>query len=229
MANKALNNRSGTLAPDDQILMTEIADGVYAQTVAAVIVSGAENGGEGPPAPIVNIRPALTDEITGATVTIPVVHHEVHEGETFQVSYKTPDAAPLADNAALSFLLRTGARYPHLTWSGAAGGDAEILFYEDAQFSAPGAALLVSNMNLTSSTVATARANLDPTITNVGIQRHNCFWPGGTGGNSQGGAARTDTEWILNLNSVYMVRLINRAGNVQPASLVLQWYEEENN
>jgi len=204
---------------DMQTRYKDMEDNTHAPVVAAVLVGVPEAGSDS--------QILLTDETTNALAIIPVVHHEVHEGKTFQTSYKTPDASPLADDAALNFLLITGSLFSHLTFAGAAGGDAEILLYEDTQYSASGAALPEWNMKRTSSSGTTLVMSLGPTITNVGTLLHNCFLPGGTGGNAPGGIVREDTEWILRPNSVYMVRLINRAGNAQPASLVAQWYEKE--
>ena len=209
------------IPPSMRSRWVDLEDGTHALVVAAVPVGPVEVG----TAPIV----LLVDEITGASVSIPVVHHEIHEGETFEVSFKTPDGTPLADNAALSFLLQTGARFCHITWGGATGGDGELLFYEGTTFSAVGAALVIHNMKYTSSNVSTVTATLDPTVTNIGAQKHNCFWPGGTGGNAQGGTLRSGSERILQPNTAYLLRLINRAGNQQPASLGAQWYEEETN
>ena len=200
----------------------DLEDGTHALVVAAVPVGVVAAGG-------VPVALFGGDEITGAQVTISTVHHEVHEGETFQTSYKTPDASSLADDADISFLLITTDKFAHLTWEGAAGGDAEIAFYEDTQYSAAGADLPEWNMKRTSTNTASVVASLGPTIMNVGALLRNNLLPGGTGGNAPGGTARADTEWILQPNSIYMLRLINRAGNQQPASLTAQWYEEETN
>jgi len=50
--------------------------------------------------------------------------------------------------------------------------------------------------------------------------------PGSTGGNSNGGVVRQNTEWVLALNTDYVIDLTNIAGNVQPLSIVAQWSEE---
>ena len=169
------------------------------------------------------------DSATGALVSISIPHHEVHEGEMFEISYKSPDASPIADNGTIAFLLRTGAKYDHLVFGGNAGGDAELELLEAPAITDDGAALTEYNMNRAINANPTTVATLDPTVTGgTGSLLFNDFIPGGTGGNSVGGtgAVRVGTEWILRINTAYVMRVTNRAGNAQPMSLLAQWYEE---
>lgn len=171
------------------------------------------------------------DDITNSLQMIDVVHHEIHEGETYQASYKSPDASNIADNGTIDILVKTGAKYCHLAFEIAAGGDAEILLYEDTTTSNDGTPLVEHNMNRGIADSATAAAFHTPTVTDVGTLLENRFVPGGAGGNSQGGSGtiRPGTEWILNINKNYLVRGINRAGTAQPMSNIVQWYEESAN
>ena len=41
----------------------------------------------------------VLDSTSNSLQVIDFVHHEVHEGDTYQASFKTADGAPLADNA----------------------------------------------------------------------------------------------------------------------------------
>lgn len=154
-------------------------------------------------------------------------HHEIHEGRMFEVSYKTPDGSPLADNATILIRLLTGVQECHTVFGGNVGGDAQGELLEAPTINTPGAAMTEWNMNRTSPHSATAQAFLDPTITG-GALLFDAFIPGGTGGNASGGsgAVRLGTEWILRPSTEYVIRLTNRAGNAQPASLAVQWYEE---
>lgn len=182
-----------------------------------IVLSGAPNDG----------GPLSVDEITSALTVIDTVHHEVHEGETFQACYKTPDASPLADNASIDLLFIVGARFPHFTFTAAAGADAEVRLYEGTTVSANGTGISVMNMKrIPPIMIAGVAAFHTPTITTLGTMLIEALLPGGTGGNSAGGIARAGTEWDLNTNTNYLLRLINRGGNNQPASIVAQWYEE---
>jgi len=164
---------------------------------------------------------------TTTMVVIDYAHHKVHEGDTWESSYKTPDASPIADNANLDILIITGAVRPHLTFEGACGGDAEIILYESATASANGTPLANANMDRNNlSSGPTAAAYHTPTVTGVGNQLSISFLPGGTKNQATGGTARTGTEWILRTNTNYLIRITNRAGSAQPASLIVQWYEK---
>jgi hypothetical protein len=172
----------------------------------------------------------LTDEITGALATISVVHHEIHEGEMFHVSYKAPDASPIADNGTITFVVETGNRWCHITPLPAMGGDAEFELRRGVVFTGgTGTGMARYNKNQGKSTVATATVTRNPTITNPGVLMENDFLPGGTGGNAIGTSGGERDEWILDINKTYMFRLTNRAGNAQPGSLRIEWYEEGEN
>lgn len=229
MAHIDLLVQSEQLPAGAMVRYEEIEDNVYALHVFSqaqlILLPGDGNGDVEPP------QALLTDDITGALATIPVLHHETHEGEKFTVSYKTPDASPLADDETIIFIVRTGgSRYSHIDWRPNCGGDAEIEIYEGTAISG-GTPMTVRNKKRTVGDNAnTATVIRDPaTVDNVGASLDNEFIPGGTGGNSQGGRGEARDEFILQQNTNYMFRLTNRAGNNQPASLRLEWYEEADN
>jgi hypothetical protein len=84
---------------------------------------------------------------TNTAVGMDYPHHKVHEGDTWESSYKSPDASPIADNASLDILIVVGAERAHFTFEGACGGDAELLLYEGTTASANGTRLADANMN----------------------------------------------------------------------------------
>ena len=57
------------------------------------------NRGQGQSVIVAGASGEARDDIAGQVIFIDFVHHEVHEGSTFQASYKTPDASPRAGNA----------------------------------------------------------------------------------------------------------------------------------
>lgn len=172
--------------------------------------------------------PILVDEITGAIAVIDTVHHEIHEGEMVVVSYKSPNASPIADDATISFLIQTKAKTAHIVIRLSFGGDCEIEIYEDTVFTGgTGTAMTVFNKNTNKATPSGySTVRRDVTVTNVGTLKYNFFFPGGTGGNAQGISESTRDEWLLKPNTNFLIRGTNRAGNVQPGSLAIEWYEE---
>jgi len=165
---------------------------------------------------------------TPPLVTIDTVHDHVHKGITVQASYKSPEGADVADNSDVTLAIFTGRRTSHLAFQVAAGGDAELLLYEGASLSANGTNLSAYNLNRADSIFTpSTHVTHTPSVTTNGILLHNSFLPGGIAGGSVGGTARSETEWELKADTIYMIKLINRGGNAQPMSIVAQWYEEE--
>jgi len=171
------------------------------------------------------------DHITSARVVIDVAHHEIHEGETWLVSYKSPDADPIADNGTIAFVVVTGSKYVHLLARAGCGGDAEAELYEGTNYQVgTGTAMVERNKSRpTGDGGNTAQVIRQPAINNAGVLLENEFIPGGTGPQAVGGAGTMRAEWVFARNTNYMVRITNRAGNAQPMSLAIEWYEESTN
>lgn len=167
----------------------------------------------------------LFDEKTLAAVIIESDHHEIHEGDTYLVSYKTPDASPLADNGTVSFVITTSSLEIHLVYDHACGGDSEFELSEaPIVTAATGTALTPQNKNRNFPNVNVTTVLRDPTITNIGTLLENTFEPGGTGPQATGGIGGSRNEWILKPTTKYMLRVTNRSGNNQPGSIRVEWY-----
>jgi len=160
-----------------------------------------------------------------ALVTIDYVHNEVHEGNTYQVTTYTGTVAN-GDSWSLLISLTGASKNAHMTFEYAAGGDAEIRFYENVTGSSYGTKMTSHNMDHVSSKVATVEIFRNPTLTVLGEAVFNVLSPGGTGGSSGGGTFRLGTEHILAAGKRYYLQAINRAGSAKPMSVGVQWYEE---
>lgn len=169
-----------------------------------------------------------TDEITGALVVIDIVHHEAHEGELFSTGYISPHGSLVADNGTIDVVLTTGARYCHAIGQGSFGGDFEGYLYEDADITG-GTPIAIRNHKRAGGDATTVTAVHSPTVNNVGTLLDGAFIPGGSRNFDTGATSGQRSEWILKPNSVYLYRLINRAGNAQQGSLGVIWYEEVDN
>jgi hypothetical protein len=190
----------------------------------------------GNPFPVVLVggdpeQPLLIDEITGALVQIPTVHHQVHEGETFRVWLITPHGSLIPNDGFVDLVLTVGVtRWPHIVFFIGFGGDCEFNLYRSPNFNLDGTLQVPYNMkDQATADVSTLTARWNPTVNAVGTEILGEFFAGGTGGNSSGGAIRRDTEDIWRLGTSYLVRITNRAGNAKQFSLLAQWYEEEDN
>lgn len=172
--------------------------------------------------------PLLVDDFTDDRILaiINSPHHENHEGNHYEASYKSPDGADVGDNDNLDILIVTGAQVAHMVWDIGAGGDAEVFHYEGVTTSDNGTLALQANTNRLSVNTAVTIIYHTPTISNLGTQLPpNSYLPGGTGGNAGGGTRDHDVEWILKKNTKYLLRVTNRSGQAQPIGTILQWYE----
>jgi len=171
---------------------------------------------------VVKVRGDGADPVAGsAIITISYPHHEIHDGEMFEVTHYI---AALADDAALII----GTPDPigveaHFTFSGQCGGDALLELIEGATPSV-GVAKVVRNMNRN---VADGfNATVGPTLAGGTVVAGPVLLPGGTGGNAGGGSlgTRPGLEWITDPTEHYAVRLTNISGSAKPASVAVNFY-----
>lgn len=180
------------------------------------------------PVELVKREGGRIQRVGNLATTIAYAHHEVHEGNLYSVSYKSPDASPIADNGTIILTLTTGAKYCHVQAYGAMGGDAEGEFCEAVDITG-GTQMAERNHNRPSSKTATAAVLRDPTVNDAGVLLEHLFMPGGTRQFAVGSTGSQRTEWICLPNTTYMMRLTNRSGGAQPGSIGVVWYEETNN
>lgn len=162
-------------------------------------------------------------------VTIDVLHHLVHIGKMFSASYKTPDGAPLANDAAIEMVIAVGSQQLHFTFVAMVTGESELAFYENPDVDDDGAVVDLRNMhrgyndNDLHGTVAT----VGNTVNAVGGLLYNVVLPGGSTGQAQGSqlSSRENLEWLLQKNTTYLARVINRSGQTEQASLSMNLYD----
>lgn len=148
------------------------------------------------------------------------LHQKVHEGELFTASYKTPDGAPVADNASLDILIRTGTAAPHIEFTVSCAQAYEAILYESTTVTDNGTQLSERNRNRRSNKTSVVDAFHTPTVTATGNLILHELASG-----ILGGVSRSEEEWILKPNTNYLLRLTNRAGSAQPMSAKVDWYE----
>jgi len=161
-----------------------------------------------------------------ALSTIDWVHREIHEGNTYQVTTYTGSVAN-NDSWSLMISLTGTAKNAHTVWEFAAGGDAEVRFYENVTGSSYGTQIVSHNMDHVSHNVSEVQVFMNPTITVYNTIVFNVLLPGGSGGTAGGGTFRQGTEHILASGQRYLLQVFNRAGTAKPMSIGVQWYEED--
>lgn len=160
-----------------------------------------------------------------ALITIDYPHHEVHEGNTYQVTTYTGTVAN-GDSWGLLISLTGASKNAHAVFEYACGGDAEIRFYENVTGSNYGTKMTSHNLDHASSNTAQVEVFRNPTITVLNDIVFNVLSPGGSGGTASGGVFRSGTEHILAAGKRYYLQAINRAGTSKPMSVGIQWYED---
>ena len=165
----------------------------------------------------------VTDSIVGALATIDIIHHETHEGKTFLATFFS---ASYNSGTTMQILLRTAAKYAHLTVYAASGGDARLTFGEAPTVTLVGSVLGMFNMNRPNVIAPTVLAYHTPT-TAGGLALLDELMPGGRGGSSTGATVRPQSEWILKANTDYVLTLTNLSTTAEPGSITCQWYEAE--
>ncbi len=168
------------------------------------------------------------EPVTGGLEIIETVHVEVHHGETFASTYKTPEASPIADNATVEILIKVGSNLlAHFVWNAVFGGEGQVQLFEGPDDTADGNALTRPNLNRASAQVAEVTVFEGPTIGvgGNGTELLDIMVEGGMTGRAVGSVLRENTEWMLKTDTNYLLVLTNRAGGVKHASVHLQWYE----
>ena len=167
-------------------------------------------------------RELQLDDWSWKLTIIDATHVEIHEGNTYVVSYYDDD---VADDGTVEILLRVGDEPAHATFGGQAGGDAVAYLIENPTVNAAGTALTEFNKNRISANTATLTAFHTPTVVG-GTALLTLFMPGGSGPQAGGTQASSGGEWILKPNEDYVARITNISGQAQEISIDIEWYEE---
>ncbi len=178
---------------------------------------------------ITNLLQNARDGVTKAIGIIDYPHHEIHSGSAFYIEGHTT----MSDTQEFWAKLTTPdtAKEMHLTWTIAASGPTDIVFYEDAAGGMTGGSSMSPINQYRGSTKGSSAkfvGGLATTSTAVGTQLGN--WSiGGISGrannqNIAGGAGDRKDELILKPNTTYIRGFIsNSTGNT--VSFRATWYE----
>lgn len=155
--------------------------------------------------------------------SIEYAHAQTHAGRYFSGGFYN---ASVANGASIDILIQTGAQSFHLRFDGSSSGDSTIRFYESATFSAAGTAVTMSNHNRTSAKTFVGTVTSGPTITATGTQLNGTdYVAGGTKNQSVGGSGGYANEFILSLNTNYLIRFTNDSGAAAKMNMSVYGYE----
>jgi hypothetical protein len=163
------------------------------------------------------------DRFTDAVLSTDTLHYYTHEGAAFSATVYT---ASLGNGATLILRISTGSKYAHMHATASGGGACIVEMLEEAEFSAPGAAVSSYNRNRNSPTLSVHNLYKDPTISSDGTNFGTILLPGSSkgavGGGGEGGGRN---EWILKPSTEYAIRLTNTEGVAADYSIDALWYE----
>lgn len=162
------------------------------------------------------------DNITYAGVVIDGAHHELHEGNMFEIS----GAATLASGAVLNVLIDLTANTvpPHFIFSFRSTGEMNVQLFEDVVVSANGVAIATINRNRLSNNLSQTKAYTAPTVIATGTLLTSAHLGSG---NNTGGESRANNEWVLAHGKKYLIRITSEAAG-NDISYMHEYYEHYN-
>ena len=156
--------------------------------------------------------------------TIDTEHSKIHEGKAFIASTYKED---LADDAEYNFLIKnTDVSELHAVFAINFEGNAIVDVFEGTTVSADGTEITVYNRKRSSTTASGATAFHTPTITDDGTSISKTVIPGASGPNASGGNNQGRFEWLLKVDTNYMVRVKNIAGAAKSGTITADFYIE---
>lgn len=153
-----------------------------------------------------------------------IIHERIHKNEMFSATHYD---ASVADDASVDMLFQVDSSMSaHLAYVVRAGGDAEILFYEDPTFSNAGTAVSAINRMRINPETSLHTITHGPTISDAGDLLESQFLPGGSGFFfTPGSEGSMFKEFVLAPGEDYLLRVFNRSGGSTTISIQLDWYE----
>lgn len=153
-------------------------------------------------------------------VTISQEHYRVHEGTMFTISRN----GNIGNSDLRDTLIRTGNKEYHFAFKIESEAEGSYIFYENATTSNNGTAETIYNRNRTSNNTSTMAISYNAVVSANGTNLITEHWGASK---STGGEERSEKEWILRPNTIYLLREINQTTSDNYFSTVLRWYELE--
>lgn len=176
-----------------------------------------------PTGKLVRVQIGPGDIISNIPIVTLFEHHQIHEGEAWEVNY--PPTA-LANNASINFRIVVGNQVatkgtPHLLFLLDTTGESWCYLYETPTTTGNGTPMIANNRNrnIAGSPVTTFFSA--PTVTSPGTLLTSAI---AGSGEKAGGSSREANEWDLKANTVYLFRVT--AKNANNVAVRFQWYED---
>ena len=180
-----------------------------------------------------NTHRILGDNIfKGVILTIPVEHHEIHCGDSYEATF----VGELGNGDSIDILivvpdegltetepgLQQAVKQYHLKGAVSVEAEGTVEFFEGVTVSANGTAIPIFNRNRNAATYVDFLAIYQGATTTVTGTRIEVQKVGS--GKSAGGEAGRSDEWILKDNTSYVLRITNNTTSANYYSLKLDYY-----
>ncbi len=164
------------------------------------------------------------DPKTGSLYTMDTQHAMTHEGRAYGVGMLFES---VADNANADLLIRlNGSIEMHVEMSGASTGAAWAYLFEAAVVTGSGTEVAAYNRRRVNSQGLGGTFYHTPTLASTGTTIIATLLPGATNRKTSGGGTATGrVEWVLKSDTVYVMRMINKAGTGAMMSINADIYE----
>ena len=157
------------------------------------------------------------DSLIDARVTIDSGHNKIHAGKHFVVSGQ----ATLASAAVQDILFTVPAgKYSHVLFTIRSTGEANSYLSENPTVSENGTLQPAINRNRVSANTSDISVHRSPTVSTPGTTLISYHFGSGQ---TSGGDARANNEWIFN-EGLYLLRITSEAAN-NDVSWIVDWYE----
>lgn len=149
----------------------------------------------------------------------------ITDGKVFYAYSSRPHDNTLADDASIDIVITTPADLSlGIGFVARIGGDAELKLFEGVSNVQGGTLFVPRNRNRTSARFSSSGVIIQPTsVTTNGVLYEEIII-GGTGGTAAGATLEGDYA-IIEADTSYLFRLINRSGQARTAELFIQWVE----
>ena len=152
-----------------------------------------------------------------ALVTIDGHHTEFHAAES---GVATHIFEVVTDDAAADIFIQVGSVDVEAHFETAAGADAFVYLYEAPTVSASGTALTFYNRCRGNADITDMTAFHTPTVTTTGTDTlAQVVLPGGEKNGSVGGNAGDGIGWVLEADTDYLFRTLNKGGEAKAISM----------
>jgi len=162
------------------------------------------------------------DSTSAALKTIGTLETRAQSGRAYTHCQITDDAA---DDATQDIVISNGAVSIHLTFIAHSEAAAQAFFYEAPQFTNETSTATPVNMDRTSTNVTDVTAFQSPGVTNVGTVLTALVVGGGSDNNGSAGTGERN-EFILQTETLYLIRVTNKGGANKDLSVCVTYYEE---